>query len=231
MRLSRGNRWGHLGELSRLYIAIKRALDMCGFGEEIAWQATVDPSSVSETDFLSETAWVILSAGMSAHVVESRFHPISQAFFCWENAAVIADNSDQCREEALAWFNHRGKVDAIISVAFIIQDLGFERVKDQLSANHLEFLQTLPFIGPVTSKHLAKNLGFPISKPDRHLVRIAEAFGYESVDLMCKLIAETTGEQEQVVDIVLWRFASLDPGYLDFFRDLECDIGKRPSLN
>jgi len=35
------------------------------------------------------------------------------------------------------------------------------------------FLMSLPYVGAVTWRHLAKNLGLPVAKADRHLVRLA----------------------------------------------------------
>jgi hypothetical protein len=65
--------------------------------------------------------------------------------------------------------------------------------------------------------HLAKNLGLPVAKPDRHLVRIAGAAGYPNVDALCKDISEITQHPPSVVDVVLWRFATIQPSYLDSF--------------
>ena len=53
----------------------------------------------------------------------------------------------------------------------------------------LNYLERFPFLGPATSRlHFAKNLGFPISKPDRHLIRISNRFGFSSPILFCKAI-------------------------------------------
>jgi hypothetical protein len=64
---------------------------------------------------------------------------------------------------------------------------------------------TLPYVGPVTWRHLAKNLGAPVAKTDRHLVRLAA--GRPSVDVMCDEIGRWLGEPVAVVDIVLWRWS------------------------
>jgi hypothetical protein len=71
------------------------------------------------------------------------------------------------------------------------------------------FLRSLPYIGPVTWRHLAKNLGAPVAKADRHLVRLAAATGRRDVDGMCAEISDWVGEPVAVVDIVLWRWAVL----------------------
>ena len=81
----------------------------------------------------------------------------------------------------------------------------------------VEFIQTLPFMGPATSYHLAKNIGLDVVKPDRHLLRMAAAVGYDSPSLLCEDIAASVGDRVSVVDVVLWRFATLNSNYTDYF--------------
>ena len=94
---------------------------------------------------------------------------------------------------------------------------GFDAIKTRLAGGDISYLQTFPFMGPATSYHLAKNLGMDVVKPDRHLLRITCAVGYESPDAMCRDIGTTVGERLSVVDLVLWRYATLNPAYLDDF--------------
>jgi hypothetical protein len=87
--------------------------------------------------------------------------------------------------------------------------------------DRLEYLETLPMIGPVTSRHLARNIGIDCVKPDRHLVRIAETFGYgpcgnpreaaETCTRMCRDIQRDIGMAERIgtIDLVLWRSCNL----------------------
>ncbi|HVY23721.1 MAG TPA: hypothetical protein VG962_10250 [Steroidobacteraceae bacterium] len=53
---------------------------------------------------------------------------------------------------------------------------------------------------------MAKNLGFDIAKSDRHLVRLKDALGFNTVDEMCLSIARFSGDAVRVVDVVLWRY-------------------------
>jgi thermostable 8-oxoguanine DNA glycosylase len=64
----------------------------------------------------------------------------------------------------------------------------------------------LPYIGSITAVHLAKNLGFNVAKPDRHLVRLSRQFGYICAADLCSDIAKDTGEQVKVIDLALWRY-------------------------
>jgi hypothetical protein len=61
----------------------------------------------------------------------------------------------------------------------------------------------------VTWRHLAKILGAPVAKADRHLVRLDAAAGRPSADVMCDVIGRWIGEPVAVVDIVLWRWSVL----------------------
>jgi DnaJ-domain-containing protein 1 len=87
-----------------------------------------------------------------------------------------------------------------------------------LSDAPLVALRTLPFIGPVTQFHLAKNIGLDVAKPDRHLVRIAQLFQFASVQDLCETIANQAGTRVAVVDLVFWRFATLNRRYLEALR-------------
>lgn len=75
------------------------------------------------------------------------------------------------------------------------------------------FLQTFDFIGPVTSFHLAKNLGLEVVKLDCHLVRMASVARCSCPEELCRITAEITGDKLSVVDLVLWRYATLDPSW------------------
>ena len=79
------------------------------------------------------------------------------------------------------------------------------------AVNKVAFLETMPWIGPVTKFHLAKNFGLDVVKPDRHLARIADAH-HSDPHTVCAEIAEATGDRIGTVDY-LWRAAAL--GILD----------------
>ena len=79
-------------------------------------------------------------------------------------------------------------------------------------------LQALPYIGPITSYHLAKNLGVPCAKSDRHLKRLSEMLGFNCVQQFCKEVSTLSGDAIHVVDLVLWRFATLQRDYLKILK-------------
>jgi len=63
--------------------------------------------------------------------------------------------------------------------------------------------------GPITKYHLARNLGVDCVKPDRHLARLAERFGYGTPDAMCRAIQDELGGRLGTIDAVLWRYCNL----------------------
>lgn len=188
-----------------------------GYSGEISWQESIIYEEITESDFLREGAWVILSCGMRESIVRRKFAKVSVAFHNWASAQTIVDQSQVCRSEALSFFNSPPKIDAIIDMAHGIAATGFDIVKESIRTDGVQYLQQFSYIGPITVFHLAKNIGFPVAKPDRHLERIAARTGYACPQQMCEHLAEATGDSIPVVDLVLWRFATLNASYLELF--------------
>lgn len=208
---------GTLPGLVDVYLTVKDAVVARGFAWEMDWQAERRFDRVHESDFLREAAWTVLSAGFRESVVRKLFGPICSAFFDWQSAALIQANRVGCRRAALHVFNNHRKVDAILDIACVVADSGFEVIRRRIQEEDVRFLQTLPYIGSITAFHLAKNLGLPVVKPDRHLQRIAKAAGFGSPRELCELISHRVGEPVQVVDVVLWRYATLFSDYVAVF--------------
>ena len=203
------------------YLLAKQVLIRQGYAQEISWQENVSLSSLTEQGFLREAAWVVLSTGMRESVIRGLFDRVSEAFLCWESACRILREKETCRALALNCFRNQRKIDAIIGIAEIVDSEGFERLKARISEYGTEVLQDLPYIGPTTSYHLAKNIGLDVAKPDRHLQRVAAATGFDTPSALCAELAEAVGDRKAVVDIVIWRFATIYGEYLSFFSE-EC---------
>ena len=210
----------NMSRLVGIYLDVKDAVIEHGFAWEIDWQADKRFESINESDFLREAAWTVLSAGFRESVIRRLFGPFSRAFLNWSSARHINTKREYCRQKALRLFGHKGKIRAILDIAFIVSSLGFDTVKQRIRLKKEIYLQSLPYIGPVTSLHLAKNLGLPTVKPDRHLLRISSAAGYDSPLEMCREISKHTGESIQVIDITLWRYATLVSNYTAVFAPL-----------
>lgn len=189
-----------------LYTVAKQAVVALGFGQELCWQQSLDLAAFSESDLLREAAWVVLCSGFREVVVRRVFPYVSLCFCEWESAELIVEYREHCRAAVLPRFSNSRKIDAIIQTADLLNQVGFDHFKRCVLASPIETLRSLPYIGPITAFHLAKNLGLPFAKPDRHLQRLAARIGYESVQDLCHDVADVTGDSVQVVDLVLWRY-------------------------
>lgn len=192
------------------YIAKKTVIDR-GFASEIDWQYNVNITNLDEHTFLQESAWVILYSGMREAIVRRKFVGVSQAFLNWESAKAIYERSYKCSTEALLHFRNPSKINAILSIATHIYENDFDKVIRKINQEGISYLQQFPYIGKITSFHLAKNIGLPVAKPDRHLCRIAFFLNYTDVQTLCEDIAFETDEPVSVVDLVLWRYSTLYP--------------------
>jgi len=202
-------------ELLSKYVFAKTIVIDEGYSDEIFWQSNLRFDDLDESMFLKELAWVVLSSGMKERVVRNLFGKISECFFNWVSVERIVENEGTCFYEATKVFNNKSKISALINAAHRIKSIGFHQLKKMISENHIETLQEFSYIGPVTVYHLAKNIGLPVAKPDRHLTRIANRAGYNEVQEFCNEISRLSGDSISVVDIVLWRFATIESDYLN----------------
>jgi hypothetical protein len=210
---------GRTEQLAHRYLDAKALVVEAGFVDEIDWQEEQPNAAVSETQLLSEAAWVILNSGMRESVVRGLFPRISRAFLEFESVSLVLQDASACRRRARRVFNHPRKIDAILEFARQTEEMGAAALVARLRYEGVEFLCALPYFGPATSRHLGKILGLDIAKPDRHLRRLAGSAGFTGVQEFCEVIALATGDRVGVVDVVLWRYATLRHDYLALFAD------------
>lgn len=192
-------------QLVHSYLAAKRMVLESGYAHEIAWQSA--PGPLTPEVFVREAAWVILCTGMSEAVVNRLFPQFVEQL---EGLSPdwLALHAVTARERALRIFGHERKIESILRIADTVRRLGTDGLR-QCMQDPEQFLLSLPYIGPITWRHLAKNLGIPVAKADRHLTRFAKNAGRASVDDLCAEISAWIGEPIPVVDIVLWRWSIL----------------------
>lgn len=170
------------------YQLLRRELIDLGYAHEIQWSENI--SAVCDPlVFWREYAWVVLNSGMKNQIAAG----------IWQRVRPVVEGGGS----AALVFGHKLKANAIDTV----YATRAQRLQEYLvAADKVEYLRSLPWIGPITCWHLAKNFGLDVAKPDRHLVRIA---GDESVPAMCERLALATGDRIATVDLVIWRAANL----------------------
>lgn len=145
----------------------------------------------SADHFSHEAIWVICNSGMKNQIAEKIFKKVMTA---------LTD-----KVKIISVFGHEGKAAAIEN----IHKNRFKYFDKYLKCtDRLEFLGSLPFIGPTTKFHLARNLGMDVCKPDRHLLRISKMFNMTHIDL-CDKISKESGDKIGVIDVILWRAGNL----------------------
>jgi hypothetical protein len=198
--------------LAIAYLTVKSRLIDIGFAAELDWQHEQAFVSRCDERFLAEYAWVVLSCGLSGRIVSRVFPELSIAFCGWNPLRMRKRGLSRCVAAGRKVFDNVKKLSAISYVATVLTE-GANSSDWLRMPPDPEKLRRLPFIGPVTALHLAKNLGADVSKPDRHLVRLAATLQYENSRKLCETIAARTGERVAVVDLVLWRYLSLTRDY------------------
>ncbi len=205
------------------YFFAKNYIIKKGYGKEIDWQDDLDYKLITERNFIEEYVWVVLASGMNDKVIRKIFPQVKKALFDFESSTKICQHRDLCFANALTIINHKGKINAILNTINYIHLNSFKHIKKRIAEEGINYIQTFPFMGKATSYHLAKNLGLDVAKPDRHLIRITETLGYCDVNLFCKDLSICIDEKISLIDLVLWRYATLDKNYL---KNIAWFIGK-----
>jgi hypothetical protein len=169
-----------------LFLDIAAAVQSAGYGQIIAWTEAIKPPRTAY-QFAREAIYVICNSGMKNSVA----------------APIAADCMRALRQNhsSRTVFGHPGKSTAIDFIWRFRKVLlaEFRQAEDPIA-----YCATLPWIGPITKYHLAKNLGSDVAKPDVHLLRLAEAEGCTAHEL-CERLAGETGLRQATVDSILWR--------------------------
>lgn len=188
-------------DLIVFYYFAKKVCIAEGFKEEIQFVEGRKFDQITSDDFFREYAWVVISSGISNKAAISVFRKLMET----RNVDVVKHpGKNKALKKAdcnyLKWF---GLLQAC-----------------KIDEDKIKYIQTLPYMGPATSYHFARNLGIDCAKPDRHLKRIAWVFDYTKtvgcnciydVQGMCKKISEETGDRIGTVDVILWRYCVLKP--------------------
>ena len=165
---------------------IERALHRAGYVADSIWaEGLVPPAHADE--FAEAAVYVIVNSGMQYRVAQAIFDRCVDAL--------------RSKGSVRRVFGHPGKVSAIDEIWRQRRQL-FAAYK--VAGDKLEFCQSLPWIGPVTSHHLAKDLGVDVAKPDVHLARLARR-DKKTVTRLCARLAKQTGYRVATIDTILWR--------------------------
>ncbi len=168
---------------------------------------------VDEVTFLREFAYVVLNSGMKNDVVEGLWKTFLEAWNFFEDWREIDVSRAIVRSSQV--FNHRKKLAGIANAVLFLRspcepDGVWPVLRSRLRAVGPDVLKSnFDFMGPATSRHLARNLGIDCVKPDRHLVAVARAAGFYTPDVFAAHLAALSGDRVGTVDVIVWRHASI----------------------
>lgn len=174
-----------------LYERVRARLMELGHGDDYTWAQNVKAPESPEA-LACEYTWVVINSGMKNTVA----HGIMDRVWPWLVGGCVGPVP----------FGHVGKMKAIADVWCTRESKFLQFLeRDAMSTQDvLDWCESLPWIGRITKYHLAKNLGADVAKPDRWLVRLAEA-EQETVDGLCQRLACETRDRVATVDVILWR--------------------------
>jgi len=189
------------------------------YGDELRAFQSIRFSEISSEFFAREHAWVVHATGFSAKAVGQFMPRLIRAYGHWSSLA--RKKEPEVFEAVLPVCNNPQKARAVWRMAKLIKSgvdaSGWEKYRDE-DLSSPEKLKRLPYVGPVTCFHLARNIGMlECVKPDLHLMRMAEHWGYKSCVEMCEDM-RPEGMPLGIVDLVLWYSAS-HWGTLEIKRD------------
>lgn len=155
---------------------------------DVAWQENAARPDTPE-ELAIDAAYVILNSGMAFRVTSGLWPKIRDAIMAGKPADQIP-------------FGHVGKRQAMRSIWCRRVDL-FAELQSVPDAALPSWCERLPWIGPTTCYHLAKNWGAQVAKPDVWLVRAALRTG-ETPQQFCERIAALSGLKVPTVDLIVW---------------------------
>ena len=172
------------------------------------------PKKLSDIEFVSTVAYVILAGGFSQKTAK-KIHRI-----------IMEKMPENPRtEDLLKIFNNKNKINAIVKIwenKKLYRD-GFYDCKNL--DEKINYLMKLPHIGKITVNHLARNLGENVVKYDVWIQRLGVVYGGNSriaqkidngnlnpdikklCDNMFDCLVEKTGLPRGYIDVVLWKGA------------------------
>ena len=177
------------------YRHLRVGILLAGYTDDIPWSETLEPIHDADA-FWREYAHVVLNSGMKNVVAEGIWKKVRPAVESGGSAGSV--------------FNHKGKAAAIDRMYARRHEALAEYLAVPASDRELQVahLVGLPWIGPITVYHLAKNFGADVAKPDRHLERVAGK-GFQAVQAFCEKLSRESGDRIATVDLVIWRAAAI----------------------
>lgn len=174
----------------RRFKLLEAAVRHAGFAATIEWSEALSQPDTPES-LAEEAIYVVCNSGMQAAVAGRIYQRCLDAVRTRRSSASVFGHEGKAAAIDWIWQNRAGLFAAFIQ-----------------ASDKVEFCGTLPFVGPTTKHHLAKNLGVDVAKGDVHLERLALRDKC-TPQRLCRRLAKQAGYRIATVDTILWRACAI----------------------
>jgi len=175
------------------------------FPEDVEWSLRASENVDWDREkFICEYVFAVYVSGFRYSVIQGRMDSFRKVFYDW-NLEKILRYENEVKIGARKLVNNRNKINGIIRGLKILEKLDFDIFKGDVMKD-INTLKMFPYVGNIIKYQLARNLGYDVIKPDKHIVRIAEKYGLDPFE-MCSMISKITQYKVHTVDSILWRYA------------------------
>lgn len=184
--------------------------------------------NITEHYFMREYVWCVYVAGFSAKVIATKIDALLRAHKIEDDKGNFLPITPETYvtdfTEIYKVFGNKNKAKAVQELRKIISEDSWDLFEHKASSRDPEQYWGLPGIGPTLACHLARNLGnLRVVKPDIHLQRLSDHYGYEDPLDMCRTVAPQ--QLEGLTDLVLWIAAADNGTKID---DSETKASRKP---
>lgn len=199
----------HLSDGPELYFQKALAFTKKYYQSEMDAIASVKFNEVTPEFFFREYTWVVHATGFSAKAVGKFMPRLLEKYGSWDKMAM--EPFDDMFERVILVCNNPQKAKAIHKTSRLLKSEiyshGWEEFKNKKLSTP-KMLADLPYIGGITCFHLGRNIGLlECVKPDLHLVRMADHWGFKDCVEMCEKV-RPEGMPLGIVDLCFWYSAS-----------------------
>ena len=199
-----------LADGPRAYFEKSMAFAREYYGEEVDRISSVRLEDVTPEFFFREYVWVVHATGFSAKAVGKFMPRLLPAYGQWDRCGREMFRRVMSRVKPVC--NNPQKAKAVHSTAQrLVKELRDTPWDEWRAANlsDVHRLSELPYIGNITKFHLGRNVGLlDCVKPDLHLVRMAEHWGFPDCEEMCREMRGSDDVPLGIVDLVVWYAAA-----------------------
>jgi hypothetical protein len=193
-----------------------------GFGNELNVLKKVlqQKKQLPPDEFAKHAVYVVLAGGFKQKTAKIKHHAIMNFL----QGLAPGTSKNKVIRELLKIFGNKNKVNAITDIWLNRSKYrnGYYALKKEPLEAKLDYLLTMPHIGPITRNHLARNLGEDVAKYDIWIQRLGVEWNgrkdlrkkinnskldvavKKACDAMFAYLKQETGLPAGYIDVVLW---------------------------